>query len=170
MHCSNLFSAPKLSVPPQVKSVVQETPSQQEIYDTKFREHFRTFDVISLKTILKKLDYPGKLSYNFQKKDLIGLLLLLAPADLCETYPSPSDVLVPPKVPRSKKVPRSTTVPSPKLSPVESSKSGPGLGYFSYMRELQRLNDENCDDFWYFVPAKKNFKKGTKQVQLNQEQ
>lgn len=165
MHCSNLFSAPK-----QVESVLPETPSQQKLYDAKFREHFKKFDVVSLKTILKKLEYPGRLSYPIHKKELIALLQLIAPADLCETYPSPSDVLVPPKVPRSKKVPRSTTVPGPKLSPVESSKSGPGLGYFSYVRECQRLNDENCEDFWYFVPAKKKFKKGTKQVQLNQEQ
>ena len=100
VHCSNVVSAPKLSVPPQVKSVLPETPSQQELYDAKFREHFRTFDIISLKTIFKKLEYPCRLSYNFQKKELIGLLLLLAPADLCETYPSPSDVSIPQKVPR----------------------------------------------------------------------
>jgi hypothetical protein len=155
MHCSNIVSAPQLAAPPAVQPVLQEEEFQQECND-KFREHFKAFDVCQLKTILKNVEYPFKLSYNLQKKDLIESLLLAAPADLCEKYPDPSYVSIPQKVPR------------PKLSAVESSKSGPGLGYFSYLRELQRRNDENYDDFWYFVPSKKS-KKDMEQAQLNQE-
>lgn len=155
-HLSDIVSASELAAPPVVQIVLQEEESQQEQYNNKFREHFKAFDICQLKTILKNLEYPFKLSYNCQKKDLIETLLLAAPADLCEKYPDPSHVSILQKVPR------------PKLSAVESSKSGPGLGYFSYLRELQRRNDENYDDFWYFVPAKKS-KKDKQEARLSQE-
>ena len=51
-----------------------------------------------------------------------------------------------------------------KLPCAGASQSGPGLGHFSWIGQLQRINDV---DFWYFVPEKqkrqykKREKKGT---------
>ena len=118
-------------------------PTQQEQEYTQLALHFKKFGVPQLKAILQSLNPSYKVSYNIQRKELLDILLLLAtPADLCATYPTPSDVIIPSKEPRST------------FGAVESSKSGPGLAYFSYMRELQRGRDD-VSDFWYFVPRKK---------------
>ncbi len=120
---------------PKVQPVLV-LPTQQEQY-TKLALHFKKFRVPQLKAIVKSLNPLYIVSYNITKQELVGILCLLAaPADLCARYLTPSDVIIPPKI-----------------SPVESSKSGPGLGYWSYMRELQRGPDD-MSDFWYFVPRK----------------
>ena len=118
-------------------------PTQQEQEYTQLALHFKKFGLPRLKAILQSLNPSYKVSYNTNKQELLDIILLLAtPADLCATYPTPSDVII------ASKEPRSTS------GPVESSKSGPGLAYFSYMRELQRGRDD-VSDFWYFVPRKK---------------
>ncbi len=115
---------------------------QQEQY-TQFALHFKKFGLPRLKAILQSLNPSYKVSYNTNRQELLDIILLLAtPADLYAKYPTPSDVIIPSKESRST------------FGPVESSKSGPGLAYFSYMRELQRGRDD-VSDFWYFVPRKK---------------
>lgn len=119
------------------------SPTEEEQEYTKFASHFKKFGILRLKAILQSLNPSYQVSYNIQKKELIDVLLLAAaPVDLCAAYPNPSDVMIPSKQPRLK------------LGPVESSKSGPGLAYFSYFRELQR-GDDDLSEFWYFVPRKK---------------
>jgi hypothetical protein len=91
-------------------------PTQEEQEYTKFATHFKKFGVLQLKAILQSLNPSYQVSYNIQKKELIDILLLAAPVDLCATYPNPSDVMIPPKEPRLK------------LGPVESSKKRPRFG------------------------------------------
>ena len=115
---------------------------QQEQY-TQFALHFKNFGVPQLKAILQSFNPSYRVSYRIHRKELLDILLMVAtPADLCATYPTPSDVIIPSKESRST------------FGPVESSKSGPGLAYFSYMRELQRGRDD-VSDFGYLVPGKK---------------
>lgn len=91
-------------------------PTQEEQEYTKFATHFKKFGVLQLKAILQSLNPSYQVSYNIHKKELIDILLLAAPVDLCATCPNPSDVMIPPKEPRLK------------LGPVDTSKTRPRFG------------------------------------------
>ena len=127
------------------------------------RELCRECSKDRLKTLVKRQDKNiNKVAwYAMSRTQLTDWLVEHAPATVFDVYPNPAKLpcghwLVEhaPATVFDGKARRAPQVVA-KLPCAEASESGPGLAYFSWIRQVfQPMQGVTDADFWYFVPGK----------------
>jgi hypothetical protein len=107
-----------------------QPPSASQV---RVRELCRECSKDRLRTLVKRQDFSKVAWYAMSRTQLIDWLVEHAPATVFDV--------------KARRAPQVVA----KLPCAEASENGPGLGYFSWIGQMQRVTDA---DFWYFVPEK----------------